>query len=314
LTDAVGVALASRTLNGEESEFIGYSRIQIRRRLMRQRWAILGWVAGICVVVVSVVAYELIQRDAAQRMQSRNNLIQMVLALHNYHEVNFMFPPGTRPNEKLKPEKRLSWQVDLLPYLEGVTIYRLFDLDKAWDDPANRTASTTQFPVFINLGVGEEKQGDYPVTHYVGLAGLGADGPTLPVTSPKAGCFAYDRGTRMTDIKDGLSNTAMVSEASKDYGPWAAGGRATIRPLTEKPYVNGPDGIGGPFRGGFFVGFADMSVHFISQNIDPTVMEAMMTISGGETVDRSPGPVRRVSQRQPHAQDVQSGNSAITGN
>ena len=53
----------------------------------------------------------------------------------------------------------------------------------------------------------------------------------------------------------------------------------------KKPYVNGPDGIGGPYRGGCFVGFADMSVRFISKQIDPSVMEAMMTICGGEAID-----------------------------
>jgi hypothetical protein len=41
----------------------------------------------------------------------------------------------------------------------------------------------------------------------------------------------------------------------------------------------------GPYRGGCFVGFADTSVHFISKQIDPSVMEAMMTISGGEAID-----------------------------
>ncbi len=141
-----------------------------------------------------------------------------------------------------------------------------------------------EWPVFINPAVGEVKRGDYALTHYVGWGGLGADGPLLPATDHRAGCFAYDRGTRMTDIKDGLSNTAMVSEASSDYGSWAAGGPATIRSLTTKPYVNGPDGIGGPYRGGCFVGFADMSVHFISKQIDPSVMESIMTISGGESI------------------------------
>ena len=122
------------------------------------------------------------------------------------------------------------------------------------------------------------------MTNYVGLAGLGPDGPTLPVTSPKAGCFAYDRVTRIRDITDGLSNTAMISESSTNAGPWAAGGRPTIRSLTKQPYINGPDGVGDSHPGGCLIGLADGSVHFFSDKVDPQLMEALMTINGGETV------------------------------
>ncbi len=122
----------------------------------------------------------------------------------------------------------------------------------------------------------------FGATHYVGLAGVGKDGPTLPVTDPRAGVFAYGRKTRIADIHDGTSNTAMFSEASSDFGPWGAGGRATIRALTQKPYINGPDGIGSSFPGGCNVGMCDGSVRFVSENIDPAVMEAIVTIRGGE--------------------------------
>ena len=159
------------------------------------------------------------------------------------------------------------------------------DFNKPWDDPSNVPIVVTQLDVFTNPGIGPGKSGDYPVTHYIGLAGLGADGPLLPAQSPRAGVFAYDRATASREITDGLSNTAMVSEASKDFGPWAAGGRGTIRPLIAKPCINGPDGIGGPYRGGCFMGFADGSVHFIAEKSDPAVIQAMMTINGRETVE-----------------------------
>ncbi|REJ96678.1 MAG: DUF1559 domain-containing protein, partial [Planctomycetota bacterium] len=101
--------------------------------------------------------------------------------------------------------------------------------------------------------------------------------------SEKAVVFAYNRGTRIRDIRDGTSNTIAISDAT-DPGPWGAGGSATIRPLTEKPYINGPDGIGGPHEGGIQVGMCDGSVRFVSENIDPSVMEALVTINGGEVV------------------------------
>ncbi len=223
-------------------------------------------------------------REAARRTQSRNNMKQILLALHNYNDTNFSFPAGTHPNKDLKPPKRLSWLTDILPFVEQSSVYKQIDFSKAWDDPANRTAVGTPLNLFLNPSADQSAKSAYPVTNYVGLAGLGPDGPTLPVTSPKAGCFAYDRVTRIRDITDGLSNTAMISESSTNAGPWAAGGRPTIRALTKQPYINGPDGVGDSHPGGCLIGLADGSVHFFSDKVDPQLMEALMTINGGETV------------------------------
>ena len=121
-------------------------------------------------------------------------------------------------------------------------------------------------------------------THYVGMAGIGEDAANLKVDDPGAGVFGYNRQTRIRDIQDGLSNTIAITEASNDFGPWAQGGRSTLRGLTEEPYINGPDGIGSPFPGGMNAGFSDGSVRFISENIDPDVFKALITIRGGERV------------------------------
>jgi prepilin-type processing-associated H-X9-DG protein len=130
-----------------------------------------------------------------------------------------------------------------------------------------------------------EPADDFAPTHYVGMAGIGKDAPLLPITSNRAGVFGYNRKTRIQDMTDGTSNTIMISEASKDYGAWGAGGTATIRSLTEKPYINGPDGIGGPFPGGCNVLLGDGSVRFISRGINPSTFEALITIRGGEAIN-----------------------------
>jgi hypothetical protein len=130
----------------------------------------------------------------------------------------------------------------------------------------------------------EVDQGDSQ-THYVGMAGIGEDAANLKVDEQGAGVFGYNRQTRMRDITDGTSNTIAIMEASNDFGPWAQGGRSTIRGLTEEPYINGPDGIGGSWVGGAQGALADGSVRFISENIDPDVFKALMTISGGEQIE-----------------------------
>ena len=97
--------------------------------------------------------------------------------------------------------------------------------------------------------------------------------------------FGYGRQTRQQDLVRGGANTIAVLGVQDQCGPWAQGGRATVRPLTRQPYVNGPDGFGSGQADGMVAGMADGSVRFLSKNIDPHVMEQLATVRGGEQVD-----------------------------
>ena len=57
-----------------------------------------------------------------------------------------------------------------------------------------------------------------------------------------------------------------------------------MRSLTEKPYINGPDGIGGPYQGRVQVAMADGSVRFISEDIDPLTFERLSTMADGQLI------------------------------
>ncbi|WP_166820193.1 DUF1559 domain-containing protein [Thalassoroseus pseudoceratinae] len=225
-------------------------------------------------------------RQAARRTQSKNNLKQLGLALHNYHDTFRHFPIGTHPNEDLKPEKRLSWIYDILPFIEQNFLFEQIKDSEAWDSENNAEFASSTIHTLINPGSVpvEITEGDFGVTNYVGIAGIGKDAATLPITDNRVGAFGYDRKISFRNITDGTSNTVGISEASGKIGPWAAGGDSTLRSFTKKPYINGPDGIGGPFTGGCNMMILDGSVRFISENIDPEVMEALSTIHGGEVI------------------------------
>ena len=242
--------------------------------------------AGTTVPVLVALLLPAVQqaREAARRAQAKNNLKQIGLALHNYHETFTHFPAGTHENEKLKPEKRLSWQADILPYIDQAQVYNQIDFKKAWDDDANADIVKSQIIVYLNPSLAVAPNGKVGLTHFVGLAGIGKEGPFLPVDDAKAGFFGYDRVTSMRNITDGTSNTMGVCDASKDLGGWAAGGKSTIRPLTVKPYINGPDGLGGVHRGGMNVLMIDGSVRFVSEAINADILEALVTIAGGEAI------------------------------
>jgi hypothetical protein len=226
-------------------------------------------------------------RSAARRSSSRNNLKQIGLAMHNYHDVYGTFPSGTIPNDKLKSEKRLSWLVSILPMLDQSALALQIDKKTAWDAKANARPLSTRTPTLLHPGASRQvADKDYGATHYVGIAGVGKDTPTLKMHTAKTGVFGYDREIRFRDMTDGTSNTMGVAEAVKNRGAWGAGGKATIRALTTKPYINGPDGLAGQDKTGLNVLYMDGSVRFLSSNIDPKVMEALSTTRGGEVIPR----------------------------
>ncbi len=223
-------------------------------------------------------------RSAARRTQSKNNLKQIGLAMHNYHDTFGNFPAGTHPNEDLKVEKRLSWMADILPFLEQAALFEQIDFEQGWDSEENQLAAQSHLQVYLNPGLPLDTNVEFGQTHYVGIAGVGKDAPTLPIGAEGVGIFGYNRVTRMRDILDGTSNTMAVSEVSESPGAWAAGGKPTIRALVNKPYIGGKDGFGGESPDGCNVLFADGSVRFISKNVDPELFEKLATMAGGEVV------------------------------
>jgi prepilin-type N-terminal cleavage/methylation domain-containing protein len=261
--------------------------MQIRKRSAFTLIELLVVIAIIAVLIALLLPAVQQAREAARRAQSSNNLKQLGLGLHNYHDTFRNFPAGTHPHKTLKPEKRLSWMVDILPFVEQAPLYNMIDMEQGFDSEANaKVLKNRPVPVYLNpKGDPSGMKDGYSVTHYVGIAGLGKDAPTRAAGDPKNGAFGYDRKTKMSDITDGTSNSIGIAEASKDFGPWAAGGPSTVRALTQKPYLNGPDGIGGLNPAVTNVLFMDGSVRALSKSIDPTVMEAISTIGGGEVVN-----------------------------
>src|SRR5438093_7201056 len=70
------------------------------------------------------------------RQTSVNNLKQLALAMHNYHDTYGHLPPAALKNKKGKP--LLSWRVALLPFVEEDKLYKEFRLDEPWDSAHNK--------------------------------------------------------------------------------------------------------------------------------------------------------------------------------
>lgn len=251
-----------------------------------------------------IVGPALVQvREAANRAQCTNNLRQLTLAIGNYHDcysafptaaedkpsaawhgaAERAFPMAAKDNPDLPPEKRLSWIVHIWPFVEAGSLYWKMDHKKRWDAEENRFAATEVLPkILICPGYSAPPTRDFLPTCYVGITGIGSEAIHLPLEDGRAGFFGYERTLKREDLKDRADSILMLSETSQVHGAWTAAGSPTTRGLIPdgSPYIGVRGQFGGNHRRGANVAFADGSVRFIEQSIDPAVWEAMATLSG----------------------------------
>src|SRR5262249_24889998 len=140
-------------------------------------------------------------REAAQRAKDANNLKQIALAFHNYHDSNGAFPQAALYDKDGKAT--LSWRVVILPYIEQDNLYQQFKLDEPWDSAHNKKLLAKMPPVYKHPFA-------KPSSPY---------GTFYQVAVGKGTIFEGKRGTRIQEITDGTSNTILVLTAAKDV-PW----------------------------------------------------------------------------------------------
>ncbi|HEX3871004.1 MAG TPA: DUF1559 domain-containing protein, partial [Pirellulales bacterium] len=225
-------------------------------------------------------------RLAAARTSDEDHQRRLLEALKAHNTQQHSYPAGAAGAALLNPETRLSWIATLLPYYGQFEWHRELKFGRPWNDVDNQPITRRPLDAVINpaLGLSTTAAG-YPVTHYVGVAGLGADAATLDAHDPRAGVFGYNRRIAPEQIADGAAYTIAVAGVSGKLGPWAAGGESTVRAFTTRPYIDGPDGFGSGQPQGLLVGMADGSVRWISKDVDPEVLEALVTVHGSETID-----------------------------
>ncbi len=230
-------------------------------------------------------------REPAARMACQNNLRQIMMALHTFESTGRPQNATAQTNSAARffprggigpgatPDERLSWIVQLLPYLEPLRAQ--FDIEKGY--AGNSAAAGSPIKVFhCPLGTASAAE---PVTHYVAMSGIGIDAASRPTGQPGNGFMGYDRDTSAAMVKDGAANTIALMETRSGLGPWACGGTSNLRGFD--PAAMPLHGDGRPFGGHPDVipaAMVDGSVRYIPATIDPKALAAAITIADGETI------------------------------
>jgi prepilin-type N-terminal cleavage/methylation domain-containing protein/prepilin-type processing-associated H-X9-DG protein len=263
-------------------------------------------------------------RDAAGRMSCQNNLKQIGLGLHNYHDTHKQFPPGYASAADASGTDTgpgWGWAAYLLPHVEQDNLHRQINFALPVENAANATARTQLLKVYLCpadsppaiLNVGPRNAaGQLTATtctaapaNYVGSFGVGEPGVDGD------GLFFRGSAVRIGDVTDGTGSTLAAGERSYRYSEaiWAGAvtgaqqGATPGSPLSPIPenasnlvlghtgeMFDGPtrprelNHYSGPHAGGVNFLFADGHVRLLTSAVDYATLKALSTRKGGEAV------------------------------
>ncbi|EAQ79755.1 DUF1559 domain-containing protein [Blastopirellula marina] len=164
-------------------------------------------------------------REAARRMQCSNNMKQIGLGLHNYHDT-FQSLPSLAINPADSSKKRSwGWSALILPFLEQNALYETAGigrgrlLDDELSTSARQVIKAYRCPSDPGLDVDDPsqrflKQGASNYAAYFHSRSGPSLGSTLADFAKADGGFYHNSGRRFRDVTDGLSNTLAISEAA----------------------------------------------------------------------------------------------------
>ncbi len=163
-------------------------------------------------------------RESASRMECQNNLKQIGIAMHSYHDVEGRLPTANSLDSDGTTSTHVSAFVRILPYLEQDNVAKLYVKDKSIFDPENDEIRNQPIPTFLcptmiaPAIVQTPAYSSYAVCIGSGYAwGPGPDNGVII----RGDIFGQKhQGVKMVNITDGTSNTIMVGEMNfgvKDY-------------------------------------------------------------------------------------------------
>lgn len=223
-------------------------------------------------------------REAARKASCKNNLHQIGIALHNYHDTHRTLPTGCiewRGYGSPNSNRQFAWSALLLPFLEQQNLHSLIDFRVPFDSPINASAAATRLSNYEcpsadnrNLVRGQSDYG-------------GIYGESMVDRDPTDGMFLYERSIAFRDVTDGLSNTLAISE---DVGgpdsEWINGRNVFVQSggINDPNAWIGDNEIRSRHGPGAMVLFVDGRTVFMAETVDVKVLGSLITRAKGEVV------------------------------
>lgn len=213
--------------------------------------------AGILVAVIVLLFLILVPaiqsaRHANQRVQSRNNLKQLGLALHNYCDAQNALPPGGSFHVDGRPHH--GWMTSILPFMDASPVFNWINFKQPWDAAANAGIFAEAHLAYqspcVPMTVGSW---EYYPAHY----------------SANSHLLGPNSCVKLVDIP-AKSSMMLVGELHSDFVPWGC-------PFNDRPLesVNHQDAYGRPDRNGWLVLLADGNVRDLSGKIAPELLQSL---------------------------------------
>lgn len=209
-------------------------------------------------------------RDRRNKTACLNNLQLITVALNEYNTKYGTYPPSIVYDENGKPMH--SWRVLILNELGYSSLYSQYNFDLPWDSEQNSVLMMQCPAEYVSPAASNH---------------TGNEGTYFLITG-KGTVFPKNAPLSASQIKDGKQNTLLIVESENSAGEWTKPQDIELAKLNRQIGAQGVNAIGGNHTGGATAVMADGTPIWLPDDLDPILLDAMISPAANDEIDISP--------------------------